>query len=181
MINVLPEQQKKELKREYIFRLIATYFFLFGILSVLATLLLLPTYILSKSKESFLNNELVRLDEENPDLSLDELKNIISDINTKLVLLDSEENKIITQDVLSKFLLISRKNIEIHKIFYSRPEGKTQVLEVSGLAKDRSSLSQYKSALEESNLYTKVDLPISNFVEKVDINFNIKLELKSDE
>lgn len=178
MINVLPEQQKNKLKKQYRIRLVSTYFFLFGILSILTTLLLLPTYILSKSKESFFIQELVLLEKENPNLSLNELQNIISDINNKLFLLDGVHDSMVTQDVINKFLEIPSTNIEIYKIFYTKPADNTQFIEISGIAKDRASLSAYKSSLEKSGLYKKVDLPISNFVEKTDIGFNIKLELK---
>lgn len=181
MINVLPEQQKKELRKEYLIRLVSTYFFLFGILFFLATILLLPTYIISSSKESFLENEFLLLKKENPNLSLSELENIIFDINTKLGVLDTESKNILPTKIVSDFLSIQKQNIEINKIFYIKDDKDIKSIEINGVAKDRSSLSAFKSNLEKSGLYENVDLPISNLLGKTDISFNIKMSVKNYE
>lgn len=147
---------------------------------VTATLLLMPTYILSNSKESFLENELSLFDKENPELPLDYLQVVISEINTNLDLLDDEEvEDEMSQNIMNKFLSIKKDKISISRIFFIDKKGDTKAtLEVSGVALDRTALNKFKTDLERSELYESVDLPISNFVKPKDINFNIKLQLK---
>lgn len=178
MINVLPQEQKRVLKKEYFIRLLSTYFFLITILALVSTALLLPTYTLSKSKESLLENELIKFDKDNPDLSTDELEKVILDINSKLALLDSMGSESeVSHGVIDRFLKIEKKDISIDKIFYIYGEEKS-TLEIVGLAKNRASLNNFKTALEDSGLYENIDLPISNFVKPNDIDFNIKFDLK---
>ncbi len=179
MINVLPEQQKKALHKEYLFRLISTYFFLIAVLTIMSTMLLLPTYLLSDSKENVLKNELEKFNKENQELATDDLQKIISDINTKLTLLDTGIiHKEVSQGVVNKFLNISHDKIYIDKIFYTSSKDDNGTLEIGGMAVNRTTLNNFKTALDKSGLYLGVDLPISNFVKATDIDFNIKLKIK---
>ncbi len=180
MTNVLPEQQKKILKKEYQVRLMSAYFFLISVLAILASVLLFPTYMLSSSKEKFLENELNIFDKQNPELALDDLQKVISEINTNLAILDSGNSvdTEVSRSVIDKFLNVPKEQIKVSRIFYTKINQDEQNLEISGVASSRTTLNFFKNSLEKSNLYEDVNLPVSNFVKPKDIEFNIKLKLK---
>ena len=148
MINVLPEQQKKVLKKEYLFRLISLYFLLITILAIISTILFIPTYIASDSKENILKSELDKFNKDNPELAIDDLQKIISDINTQLILLDTSIiNKEVSQNIINKFLNIPHKQISISRIFYINNKDGFDILEMGGVATSRTALNNFKTAL----------------------------------
>lgn len=178
MINVLPEEQKKDLRKRYFMRLVSAYIFLFGLLAFIATFLILPSYFFSNSKEKLLNVELELFDQENPNLFIDDLQKNINDINRKLNLLSNDKiQQNVIEGSVSDFLRIKREGILLYKIFYTTIDNGFRI-DISGIAKDRTSLNKFKTEIESSGLYTEIDLPISNFVKPTDIEFNIKLEAK---
>lgn len=178
MINLLPQEEKKKLKKEYFIRLLSTYFFLIGVLAFTASALLLPTRLLSQSKEQFLKEGLQKFEEENPGVSIDELQQVIKDINAKLKILDNAgSSNEVSQNVIGKFLDIQKDNIKVYKIFYTHVKDSSSTIQIFGNAKNRTALNNFRASLEESGLYKDVELPISNFVKPTDIDFNIKLEI----
>lgn len=117
-------------------------------------------------------------DQENPNLFIDDLQKNITDINRKLNLLSNDKiQQNVIEGSVSDFLRIKREGILLYKIFYTTIDNGFRI-DISGIAKDRTSLNKFKTEIESSGLYTEIDLPISNFVKPTDIEFNIKLEAK---
>jgi len=179
MLNLLPAQQKRELKKEYIFRLLSVILVVFSILSLLATALLFPNYMISKSKEAFFENELENFNKDNEDLSSENLENIIEEINQSLVLLNkNNNNNMSASDVVDIILKLKPNYIKIDQIFYTQKEGGINNIDIYGVAPDRKALNDFKTILEKSDKFSGIDLPISNFVKKTDVDFKITLNTK---
>jgi len=68
--------------------------------------------------------------------------------------------------------------ITISQILYSQKKDKTYMLEIHGVSKDRMTLLDFKSKIEVSPSVLSSDLPISNFIEKNNLNFTIYLVMK---
>ncbi len=66
-------------------------------------------------------------------------------------------------------------DIKITKISYQADKAKGGTVSIAGTAPSRDRLLLFKKALDDDNNFTKVDLPISNFVKGSDIQFNLTL------
>lgn len=60
-------------------------------------------------------------------------------------------------------------------IFYSEIEMKADQIKLRGLAKNREDLVKFKNSLENSEIFKKVEMPISNFTSQKNVNFEINL------
>ena len=179
IINVLPLKEKKSLLKEYYLRLVIVCLFLLTALSFLATFLLIPSYVLSKTKVQVLTNSLNSLNNQHQGLSEADLTSSINDINSTLGLLNSGVNsRNIYDQVFSAILSLRPQGVIISQISYAEPLANKNILTLQGIASDRTSLKAFQVALESSPTVSNVDLPISDFTSKTDIDFTITLTMK---
>lgn len=186
VINILPSKEKKVLHKEYWIRFITIILNLIAVASVIATILLFPSYFLSRSKENLVENKLEIFNQENPDLTNSNIDNIINDINLKLEMLDKVGTSYqISDKVLNNILSNRTSGITFSQILFSKKTVKVSgvgkilfVLEVHGVATNRDSLRNFKTALDNNPNFSEVNLPISNFLEKTDLIFTISITLK---
>ena len=54
----------------------------------------------------------------------------------------------------------------------------TSGVSISGTAKDRVTLNNFKKRLQDSQLFSSIILPINNLEKNEDVTFNISLQLK---
>lgn len=179
MINVLPLLEKRGLQREYYLRLAVVYLCNLTFLALLASVLLLPSYMLSLSKEVSLEERLAVMNKENPDVSLVDLNTFIDKINSTLALFNTNLiSRNISHDVIYPVLDARTSNIKINQILFAEHGEAGAELDLHGVAQDRESLQAFKLALEKTGKYQTVDVPISSFVKKTNINFTITILMK---
>ncbi len=178
MINVLPDSEKKSLRLEYWTRFITVVLSFITLLSVISILLVFPSYFFSVSKYNIANNRLEAFNRENPEIATENLDKSIADINSKLVLLSEKQSSSTVSDTIIKDLTSNLPSgIRLNSITYSvNPTNRTIV--ISGRASDRTTLRNFKSSLDANTNFTKVDLPISDFIERTNINFTISITMK---
>lgn len=180
MINVLPEQEKKDVKKEYRIRLLIAYLFLLSFLVFTSVFLLIPTYVVSKTKETSLEQKLSAFNNANAIINENDLAKISNEINNTLLLLSTNKpiNTNIVEDIIMPIINARPSVIYITQIFYLvRADGFAGV-EIRGTSATRTALQSFKSALSTNQKIDSVDLPISNFVKKSDIPFIINIKLK---
>ncbi len=178
IINVLPDKEKKILCKEYWMRFFTIFFNLTSLVGVFAIFLLFPSFFLSKLQESLINDKTEIFNRENVGLIDNDIDKIIPDINSKLTILDKRKNeRQFSKDILEKVLSNRNSGITFSRIMYSKEAEETS-LEINGIAKSRDDLRVFKTTLENSGDYSLVDLPISNFLEKTDLDFTILMKLK---
>lgn len=179
MINLLPEKEKKQLKQEYIFRLLIVSFSLVSILALVASLFLAPSYKYSVLKESITQNNLETFNAQNPQIDIENLNNEIAITNKKLSFIISKKSNIsVSEDVIEKILALRTAGISFNHLSYNFIDEKNISINIIGVATNRTSLRSLKDALTADPLFASVDLPISNFIKPTDIDFNISLVLK---
>jgi hypothetical protein len=108
IINVLPISEKILLRKEYILRLVTTFLFILSILFITATLLLLPSYTFSQSKIVTLEAQVSEFNLSHPELDENDLRKIITEINSTLVIIDAGKSKRDTYNDVFKTLLSIR-------------------------------------------------------------------------
>ncbi len=180
ILSVLPKEQKSSLRREYHMRFLSVLFSLIALSGLLATVLLFPSYFFSISKSNLSEQRLESFNLENPEIATRNLDKTITNINNKLVLLSRSQSSEypVYEKVIDNLLASKTQGIIFSQILYGQTSLTTRVLEVHGKAQSRDALSALKSSLEANPNFTEVNLPISNFIKKSDINFTITIKMK---
>ena len=176
VLNVLPEEEKKSIRREYLLRLMTIFFNLLALVGVLAVLMLVPSYLMSVSKENFVEKQLEDFNISNPEITTSNIDDSINEINKKLVYLTKMNlNPNVSDRVFGWILDNKPKEITFSQMLYSKRTDGSLVLEIHGVAKDRVALRDFKTILDNNKDYKEVNLPISNFLEKTNLAFTISI------
>lgn len=179
MLNLLPKEQKKILKHEYEIRLLSVIFIMVTILGIFATLLILPSYFFSSSKETLVEKSLEDFNRNNPETKVDDLNKINADINSKLKVLDTKwPNDILVDETFKDLLSLVPKGITLTQFLYNENSDNNKVFEIHGQASSREVLQDFKTILENDTRFKDLNLPISNFVKKSKIDFTLSFSVK---
>lgn len=178
MINLLSPQYKIEATREYYMRLgiVSVIFVIF--LVVIAGVLLVPSYASVLVDERVKKEELVHLTGTR-DPELEKISKSIQLINKNL----SSFSEPYTQasfslGVLDPVLKTNRQGISIFEISYAANDPALRTLSLRGGASSRENLLTFISELEKTNLFEKIDVPISNLLRDDNVTFDLVLKLK---
>lgn len=178
MINLLLPEQKNNVKREYIARVVAVLLISVFITLTVAISLLVPVYILLKDKEASAEKYLIG-QSNGATNEKDFLKNIINDTNKKLSILNKEEDgSFIVHTDIFKTILGTRKNVRINSITYQNNGVVIPVVRISGIANTREDLQLFTKRLDGEVNFTNVNAPISNFVQDRNIEFSLEITLQ---
>lgn len=180
MFNLLPFSQKREIKREYRRRIIVVALLHMIVAEVILIALLVPALILARSREVEFKAQLEHLNV----LTLEEQKGSFStflkETTEKLAELSPEKNVARSSDAVLLVARVRTEGVRINTIGYQAANTfKGGALRVDGKATSRDALLSFRKALEQqSHLFTKVDLPISNFALEKDIPFSIGITVQ---
>ncbi|MFA6251301.1 MAG: pilus assembly protein PilM [Candidatus Paceibacterota bacterium] len=178
VINILPDKEKKSLRREYRTRFSTMILHLIAITGVVSILLLFPSYFISRFEENLVEKELEAFNIKNPDLSNGSMDKLIGDINLKLELLNKAGSSYQVNDKVLENILASRTSgITFSQILFNK-KITDSILVIHGTATNRDSLRNFKTILDSNPNFSKVDLPVSNFLEKNNLPFTISITIK---
>jgi hypothetical protein len=179
MINVLPQNEKSVLRKEYIIRLATLCIFLFTIIILAASFLLVPAYVLSKNKISAYEIELQKYNESNSNNSANNLSSIVSDINQNLEILNkNKQTKVLTEDIFGVVLSAKPKGVKIKNMSYAVTPENINTIQINGQAADRASLRAFEDSLKNDIRVESTKLPVSSFTKRTDIDFSLSVNLK---
>lgn len=179
MLNILPQQQKNILKKEYSLRRIVVCLSFVVFALFISVTLLVPSYFSFYVRS---NQAEINLAQAKADLSTD-LQNDE---------LTSELSTAIKHAVDLRPLVESTSVYDLVRLFESRPPAikitninfinmtadTRPIINIRGMADDRDSLRAFAAALEGRVEFENVDLPVSNFVKEKDINFSLSVGVK---
>ncbi len=180
MTNLLPQQEQVNIKKEYKHRRLVVIFSALVVMFVVSAGFLVPSFMLSnvKLREVSFDAEQARRASEDLQKTKSVSSALLKDAEKKLSLLivDKNKNKNDASDVIRLVTDNKSDRVRIQSITYEM--GKDKIagkMTVAGIAKDRDSLTEFVKILESQKLFTKVDLPVSNFAKDKDINFSISI------
>ena len=178
MLKLLPEETKGRVMSEYHARRLVVILLALIFVLVVTMVGLLPSYVISHSRQNELNQQLFS--------SLAGVKNTADDMalsdwlksfNLKLRLLAPKLDTDKPSQILTDILNLRGEGVSVTNLGWSkggqRDEGET--LSLSGIARDRQALLAFESSLEGSHKFSDVSLPVSNLAKDRDISFSIKL------
>ena len=176
MINLLPSQQKEELREEGKWKLIM----ILGI--VLLAFLISLSLILFSIKTVILGQveiQKILLEEREKELKtqkIQELEAKIRDYNLTLSNLDSFYKKNLNlTDILEKLSKTLPQGTYLTTFIFNLT---TLEISLSGYSPDRETLVAFKENLEKEEKFEKVYFPLANWVSPTDINFSVTFKVK---
>jgi hypothetical protein len=177
MINLIPNQEKKEMSKDFYFRLITVFFMMLGVSVFIAVILILPSYVISSEEKNFFDTKLEVQKNEPIPLPDQNTLTTIKDLKNKLNLIENaqKDKATFSQRVINEIILKKMPNIKITEISYENDSKKGELINISGKAPSREVLLTFRRALEDDPTFSKVNLPISNFIKGSNIRFNLSL------
>lgn len=177
MSNLLPQEEKNVLEREYKLKLAITANTLFLIIMVVVLVFIGVFIFLLKSEVRNLeeNIELVSLNEEER-----ANKQIVEVVNERLRIVNLDTHFLTPTDVID--LVLRNKNLGITiTSFDFQSSLNSGSLQISGIAATREDLIAFFENLENENIVQTVDSPISNLSKSNNISFNADMTLINNE
>jgi hypothetical protein len=179
MFNLLPESEKQNIVKEYALRrIVVLSVFLFAVGSV-ASVSLLPSYLLSRAKIQETGQEIESIKKSSTFRESGQLSDSLTKTNAKLQALGPGANDMYVEDLFAKIFSDRDVNIRIASIMYQEAAGKTPgFITMNGIAHDRESLSTFVDKLKSEPLFTQVDLPVASLAKDRNADFSIKIQGK---
>ncbi len=177
LLNLLPEEYKKELINEYRLRFLVSLSIIISIFFVVTSILLVPSYVFSRYEINFSEQ---RLNDIKSDPIYDGINNLESEINSltkEIETIEKYKSLNITDLVLK--ITPSEAGITIDS-FSLINEKDVSHLTVRGMASNRDTLVMYINKLKEDEMFESVESPISNFIKGQDSPFNIRITLNGN-
>ena len=178
MFNLIPEEKKKKLEKEYTLRLSATATIFLGSICLVALILLIPSYVISNSrlKEAQKKNDALisALSLSNTKSATDVLKTISADSDALKGTLQYPALASLIETIATS----KPEGIVINSIDFSSGSSPDTVT-LGGVASTRDSLVAFSGLFQSNPLFQNASLPISDFAKDRDIDFSLTLSLKS--
>ncbi|MBP9748413.1 MAG: hypothetical protein KBD17_02210 [Candidatus Pacebacteria bacterium] len=177
MINLIPNEEKKKIARHFYFRLAVVSLLMVSLVICFTIMAILPSYILSKTKEDVADSKLTMQKSEPVPILDQNTSDAIADLDGKLSLVENlSANKfVVTERVIKEILNSKISDVKISRISYENDSVQGKKIGIDGEASSRERLLLFRQALEDNKAFQNVDLPISNFVKGSNIQFHLSL------
>lgn len=174
MSNLLLENDKKAMKRDYFLRLTAVTLFLAAFVTFIGSVLLLPSLFLVEAKKSTLVRQaeleqLTSVEDGNP-------YTVVRKTEEKLDLLARNREREEAGELLTIIVEEKPLGVRLTSIVYSRQGASGGSFTVSGVATDRGALIDFSKRLERNQHFAEVILPVSNLASNRDILFSLSMK-----
>lgn len=174
-MNLLPQDEKKKITREYHARVATAMLFLIGSVVFLGIGMLVPAYasLFLKEKSIALVLGAPILDEQAR--AYDALSGEMEEAKQKLVILeDGTNDRRIYEEIIAPIVLL-RGGVSLTGIVYEKNNNGGGIMRVEGEAENREHLRGFIKALESEPVFARVEIPVSNFVKEKDISFSLEI------
>jgi Tfp pilus assembly protein PilN len=170
-LNLLPSQKKQEIQTIEIFSLLKNLIILILFITIIIAILLLLAKL---SLQNFFNDVV-----DNNTLTTRNIKIYNEDINDFNQKLNAVEK--IQADYLrwSQIIIALTQLIPNNTVVTDLTINKEKIV-ILGLAKNRQDLLNLKNNLENSDILKNVVIPLENLLQKENISFSIKADIKSE-
>ena len=177
MINLIPNQEKKRMAIDFYLRFSTVLLVMLGLATIMTSILVFPSYFMSIIKRNTVTIKLESQEGDTAVLNQANLMPAVKELERKITLIEKSEasNDKFSTKVINEIVLKKTSNIKITSISYRKDIKGAGVVDVRGRAKSREGLLGFRRALEDNPAFSKVDLPISNFVKESDIKFSLVL------
>jgi hypothetical protein len=173
MINLIPPEGYKMIKREYLLRVGAVYCFLFSVVCVLIGVALIPMYVLVHAEINEVSFEAVREQGtaevlKNADTTIAITSNVLSQLSAK-------ESTFLISTAIGEIQRLAPEGVTFETFYIDGAKDGVEKIQVQGASPTREKLAQLKTALEASEMFQTVEVPISDLARDVNLSFTIAI------
>ena len=177
MFNLLPLEEKNAIRKEYRYRLMVVALVGLFVTFLVGSVLLVPSYGLSKIKEVSVvkNNALLKEGATARDdgrVVTEELR----DTKSILSALKPSDHTVYFHEVLGGIIEQRPSGVLLQGILMQSVGVAQTEFHLSGVARNRVDLVLFQKRLEGEKRFTKVDIPFSNFAKDSDIPFTVTIQ-----
>src|SRR5450759_2090026 len=136
MINLIPSEERKKMVKNFYLRFATVFFVAFGIVILVASVAILPTYFFSSVKKNLASSKL-EIQKNEPAPVIDQkILSAVEDLNKKLSLIEHvKENRFfISQKVINAIVLKKTPDIKIIQISFDADSQKGKKISINGIA-----------------------------------------------
>ena len=177
MDNLLPQEDRQRIRKEYRFRSFAVFFALCVVVECFGVVFLLPAYFYAQSRESIALAQKTSLSkvEGGDQAILDKLKSLQS----KILFLRPEPHVDFSQTI--KLILEHLDGaVTIQSISIQANDASTHNISIRGQAIKRQDLLTFKQNLEKTKNVQSVSIPISDYAQETNLNFSATVSVHYD-
>ena len=180
MSNLLTTNEIKQIKLLYKKRFVVIVLRSFVVLSILAGVCLVPSYLYSKNQEDILLAKKDMFEKRQAGELKQSLISSINDINTRL---DGFSGSTLSSPITASFIdpIIKAKvsSITLSSFSYAvGSTGDTARVGISGVSGSREAILSFAGNLKKTSGVTNVDVPITNFIQESNMPFTVTITVK---
>ncbi len=176
MTNLLPQSEQSLIKKEYKYRRLVVMILLLVGAVVVSSGFLFPSLILSNIKLSTISDAAEKARISNEQQTKDSSSGaVLKTTENKLALLKSKDSETAFTYLVDLITENKSPDIRIKDISYERSDDGNGKIVVSGLSKNRESLTVFSNQMQAISIFKAVDLPVSNFAKDKDISFSMQI------
>jgi hypothetical protein len=172
MINLLPENEKALIRKEYHFRVMAVGFGLLLCLVGVSILLLMPAYLSAYYKRQAASGRIAAFNNSET-TEHKELVQKLRDIKTAATAVAPASEDVLPSNLVGLIMKYKTADNIITEIQYGKNEDGKLKATISGVAKSRQSLVTFTGGLEKDPLIQSVTLPVEDLVKDANIKFTV--------
>lgn len=178
MVNLIPPSAKKSVAVEYWLRVITVWSIIATTVAVLFTLTFLPVYVLVDTKIGVYQESAALASQKLA--SFEAVSQELTRSTEQARLLRASNNETSLYSIIELFDMLENNGIELSQITVAKVQGSglAPVL-LSGTARDRQALADFRDRLLEQEAVDAVDFPISNLAKDRDIVFSITVTMSN--
>lgn len=180
LTNLLPSERCSALRRDYFVRLGIVIVFLVMILTLVAAILLLPTFVFLTASENSGEARLANIESSLSSSNDTILSTKLATLSNSAASLSALANTRSVSMVVRTILEVPRPGVTLSHFEYSSvasTNNNPNTLVISGIAATRDALRSYQLALQGSAFIRSADLPVSAYAQDTNIAFTITVTL----
>jgi Tfp pilus assembly protein PilN len=146
---------------------------LVGVAFVALTIVQVPIYILLKNQLAAYQSDFASASDRQEQFS--EAKTALERANAVATLLTKHQDTVLFSSVQASLDKLVPAGVEVASYSFTRKGTELGSISISGEASTRSSLSDFRSAIENDPLFKSATLPLANLAKDRDIPFSISI------
>lgn len=178
MFTLLPEKDMEIITREYRMRITAVSLVLLVIATVLAMVLLMPSFVLISSRQKIVTEKLSAITESQKKLLAGDPEIVARDSKELMATVSTRLKSIRFSEIFDRIIDHRTTGVRITSLNASIHDGLPTIV-VSGVASTRQTLSAFVKKLEADNAFSSISIPVSNFTKATNLEFAVSVVTKS--
>lgn len=170
MTTILPEKNKKDNRKQYMFGFLERLFISFIVVSVIFIVLETTVYYSISFEKKVLENNFIELKEKEKTEVFKEYKDLIDE--SKKLIKTFSVGDVYKKEIIDFVFGLEDENITISFVSVEKID-ENIVVRLNGISKNREALFNLKSGLESESFVSDIQLPVSSFAKTFDIPFSV--------